>query len=296
MEMKYLITGSSGFIGKHLTKTIIQNDSNFVYGIDRKSSDITNTNYKHIAVDLKDDIEYPEVDVVIHLAAYNGTKFFYSKPLEVINDNIIPTLKLIEHYKTKSSLFVYAGTPESVAGATDFAKLPLPSKEDYPIIIEDVMNPRWSYANSKTLSEQAVIHSGMDYMIIRYHNVYGEGQIDHFIPDFISRAKQNKFVLHGHDNTRSFMYIDDAIKVTLSLMKERNAKNQIINVGSDEEVTIKEVAKIILNKMNLDAEIEFFPAPEGSVSRRQPDTQKMKKILPDLELTSVEQGIEKLLK
>ena len=249
-----------------------------------------------MAVDLKEDFEYPEVDVVIHLAAFNGTKFFYSKPLEVINDNIVPTLKLLEHYKTRCTLFVYAGTPESVAGATDFAKLPLPSKEDYPMIVDDLMNPRWSYANSKTLSEQAVIHSGVDYLIIRYHNVYGEGQTDHFIPDFISRVKQSKFVLNGHANTRSFMFIDDAVKVTLSLMDKSNAKNQIINVGSDEEVTIKEVAKIILTKMEIDEEIECLPAPEGSVSRRQPDIQKMQTLLPDLELTSVEKGIEKLLK
>ena len=103
-------------------------------------------------------------------------------------------------------------------------------KENDKIIFDDIQNPRWSYASSKFMSEVAVINSKLKYIILRYFNVYGPNQIDHFIPEFISRLKINRYELYGYKNKRSFIFIDDAINATIKLINNQKSKNQIFNV------------------------------------------------------------------
>ena len=121
-----LITGSRGFIGKNLIKRIKSKYK--IYEYDRNK------------IDLKYKKKYPIVDIVIHLAAYNSTKDFYKKPLEVIKDNLIPTLNLLDFYKSikKKPLFVYTGTPEITTGATDLFKYKIPTDENVPMVIQDL--------------------------------------------------------------------------------------------------------------------------------------------------------------
>jgi nucleoside-diphosphate-sugar epimerase len=294
--MKYLITGCAGFIGKHLVKKLLEQNQQ-VIGIDRKEINLKHKNFKYIKKDLTKMKIFPVVDVVVHLAAYNGTRFFYEKPIEVIDSNINSTLNLIKFYtKNKCKLFVYAGSPESITGATDYFNMPLPSKESYPIVIDDITNPRWSYANSKALSEQVVINSGLIYCIMRYHNVYGPGQKDHFISDFIERCKKGIFEITGYTNTRSFMYIDDAIIATMKIINSKKNKNQIVNVGNDCESTIKTVATTIMKLCNYKKKLILKPAPRGSASRRVPDITKLKKIFKFTNFTKINEGLKKTIK
>ena len=116
---------------------------------------------------------------MIHLAAYNSTKDFYSKPIDVIKDNFITTLNLVEFYRKqkKKPLFVYTGTPEITSGATDYFNYKIPTDEKVPMVITDIKNPRWSYATSKGLGEQLIVNSNLNYIIIRPHNIYGPNQL-----------------------------------------------------------------------------------------------------------------------
>lgn len=292
--MKYLVTGSAGFIGKNLVKKLLKNND-IVYSIDRQSIGFKHKRLKHKTCDITKQKNFPKVDVVFHLAAFNGTKFFYEKPLDVVNDNFNSTLNLVNFYrKNKCRLFVYAGSPESIAGTTDYFKMPLPTKENYPVVIEDVQNPRWSYATSKALSELTVANSGIKYCILRYHNVYGPGQKDHFIPDFISRCKKGQYILNGFDNTRSFMYIDDAVEATEMIIKNKKCVNQIINVGNDNEIKIIEVAKIILKMLGKKVKIKLMPAPKGSVKRRRPDLTKLRDVFKYQSKIGIEQGLREV--
>ena len=130
------------------------------------------------------------VDIVIYLVVFNGTKHFYNKPLEVIEHNFIPTMNLINFYKQNPcSLFVYSGTSEIYAGNKFKNIKNVNLKENDKIIFDDIKITRWSYTSSKFMSEVAVINSKLKYIILRYFNVYGPNQIDHFIPEFISRLK-----------------------------------------------------------------------------------------------------------
>lgn len=290
---RILITGCSGFIGSHMADYLV-NTGWQVIGVDKK--DAISDRYQFIKFDLQEDCsDLPDVDVVLHLAAANGTKWFYMTPYDVIKNNIMPTIRLLDRYRTVKK-FVYAGTPEIVSGATDLGVYPVPTDEHCPIVISDITNPRWSYAGSKALGEQAVIASGIPYTVIRYHNVFGPGQVDHFVSDFIDKVNRGIFELHGHLNTRTFMYIEDACEVTGQLILNEKSVNQIVNIGNNQETTILEVAQFILECLgHHDQTLQLLDAPLGSVLRRCPDVGKMSTITGFQCRWTWKQGIKQLL-
>lgn len=295
--MKYLVTGSSGFIGYYLTNELAKKKDNYIYALDKNYCNFDKKNIQEITHDLKIPFDnFPKVDFVIHLAAYNGTKWFYKKPFDVIKDNIIPTINLLEFYKNYPlKRFIYAGSPESTVVATENFNYKIPTDENCPIGVSNVLNKRWSYANSKALGEQAVIASNLNFAIIRYNNVYGPRQIDHFISEFYERAKKGKYELYGYDNTRTFIYIDDAIKATKLIIESNDFNNEIFNVGGEDEKTIKSVAQEILDLMGIKSKIKLFKAPEGSTKRRCPDITKLKRITGFEQETSLIEGLKKTL-
>ena len=145
------------------------------------------------------------------------------------------------------------------------------------------------------MSEILTINSGIPYQILRYFNVYGPRQKDHFIPEFINRIKK-KYELYGFKNKRSFIYIDDAIEATIKVSKI-NKKNEIINIGSDIESKIIDVAKLIMKIFKIDnKKLKLFSAPKGSVLKRRPDIKKLQRIIGKKNFSSSEDGIKLLIK
>jgi len=296
--VKYLITGSAGFIGYHLVKKLLKDDKNFIYAIDKKKLNLKHKNLKVITSNINSLQKFPKVDIVFHLAAFNGTKYFYSKPFNVINENILSTLKLVKYYRGKKLIkFITAGSSEAYAGAQIIKqKKNILHNEEEPIIFQDIKNPRWSYSTSKFMSEILTINSGIPYQILRYFNVYGPRQKDHFIPEFINRIKKKKYELYGFKNKRSFIYIDDAIEATIKVSKI-NKKNEIINIGSDIESKIIDVAKLIMKIFKIDnKKLKLFSAPKGSVLKRRPDIKKLQRIIGKKKFLSLEDGIKLLIK
>ena len=296
--MKYLVTGSAGFIGYHLVKSLLNDDKNFVFAIDKKKLNLKHKNLKTITKNINNIKKFPDVDIVFHLAAFNGTKYFYSKPLNVIDQNILSTLKLVQHYKNKRLIkFIIAGSSEAYAGAQIIKKdKSILHNEKEPIIFQDIKNPRWSYSTSKFMSEIITINSGMPYLILRYFNVYGPRQKDHFIPEFINRIKKRRYELYGFKNKRSFIYIDDAIKATIKASNIKK-KNEIINIGSDVESKIIDVARLIMKIFKINPKkLKLFSAPVGSVLKRRPDISKLRMIIGKTKFLSLEEGIKLLIK
>lgn len=292
--MKYLITGSAGFIGKHLVKKLL-NGKHHIFSIDRKDIGFKHKNLTHFKKDLTKIKKFPKVDIVIHLAAYNGTRFFYEDPLNVIKDNVLSTINLVDFYKNKNlKNFIYAGTPESIAGATDLFGMKMPCKESYPFVFDS--NVRWSYGMSKTLGELYITSNDWNYKIIRYFNVYGPGQVEHFIPDFIKSVIAGKPELKGYKNTRSFLYIDDAISLTLKIIKDSKLQNEVVNVGSGLETSILSVAKKIMKLMHCEKKLVLKKHPKGSVLRRCPDVSKIKNILNFTPKVNLQEGLKQTIK
>jgi nucleoside-diphosphate-sugar epimerase len=280
-----LVTGSEGFIGSHLC-----------YALDALGYDVLEADRKNGPDLTKGCKNFPDADIVIHLAAFNGTKYFYQQPYDVIRDNVMSTQYLLDRYAGKVERFIFSGSCESYAGTVDKFGWAVPTEETVPLTVSDVTNPRWSYGGSKILNELQVqaAHQqfGQDFTTIRYHNIYGPGQQDHFIQEFYQRAKQGDLTLKGWDNTRSFMFITDAIRATIAVMNSDACKNQTINIGVNDERTIKEVAELILNHAKIEGDLILESAPEGSVSRRQADVTKLHSLIDFKAEVDLEQGIQ----
>lgn len=286
---KILITGSKGFIGSHLYNSL--SNENEVSTCDKK--DNSDLKYKSIVDAL------PDVDLVFHLAAYNGTKHFYEKPFDVLEDSTLPTINLLNRYGGKVQKFIYASTCEIYSDAVEDKLTNLPTDESAPVFFKDPANLRWTYAASKYHGELAV-HSAFKkfnqtFQILRFNNVYGPGQKDHFIPEFVERAKKGDISLKGWSNTRSFCYISDAIDAVIKLTTCNKADNQIIHIGSGEEISILDCAKKILKILKIDQEIILDDAPEGSVSRRCPDIRKLKSLVDFQAMIPLDKGLKNTL-
>jgi UDP-glucose 4-epimerase len=292
---KYLVTGAAGFLGYHLASTLSEDHGSHVVCVDSfvrgeydsyYSALCRRPNVTGLELDLCDRAAVlsltDDFDVVFHMAALNGTQNFYERPLEVLRCCTLPTFWLWERLGPSPSLkrFVYAGTSESYASTVTRFGWEIPTGEDVPLSIDDVPNPRWSYAASKihgeVLTTQAARHYGKGATIIRYHNAYGPRMGDrHVVPDFLMRAGRGEFVLYGHEDTRSFLYVTDAVDATIGLSKAAAAEGQTVNVGSNEEISIQKLAEMMMEVCGFSGEITQHASPHGSVRRRAPRTDKL---------------------
>ena len=276
-----ILTGHKGFIGSHYYDYI--KDSYNILPFDKQ------TWGEDLAVDAITKT-LPDCDLVVHLAATNGTKLFYEQPTDVLINNTLPTINLIKRYKDTNTKFVFASTCEIFNGAIDAGYYHVPTDEQVPVMFNDIKNPRWSYSIPKALGENLVANSGLNYIIIRYFNVYGPGQKDHFISEFVERCKQGKYYINGND-TRSFCYVDDAVKMTDMLVRDHN--NLTVNVGNDHEVQINVVAKLIMGYMGINPDkLEIRSSPKGSVTRRCPDTTLVQMLTGFNDYTPLEVGLK----
>ena len=278
--MRIVLTGHRGFIGKHYLDHIKDQHEVTTY-------DIVDGN------DLKDKSVVdgmPDCDVIVHMAATNGTRLFYETPTEVTMNNTLPTMHIVERYKDTPTKIVFTSTCEIFNGAIDKGLYDVPTDEQVPIMFNDITNPRWSYSIPKALGENLISNLSTHWLVLRYFNVYGPGQKDHFINEFVERVKQGEYYIKGND-TRSFCFIKDAVNMTHNLVM--NANNRIVNVGKPEESSIEDVAKCILDIMGVDpTKLEIYDGPVGSVTRRCPDTKQLKDLTGFDQYTSLREGLK----
>ena len=282
--MKIVLTGYKGFIASHYYDYLKNDHEVYTYdlldGHDLKDKAVTKN--------------MPDCDVVIHMAATNGTRLFYETPTEVAFNNTLPTFNLIERYKNTNTKFVFTSTCEIFNGAVDNELYPVPTDENVPVMFDNITNARWSYSIPKALGENLIANCGLNWLVIRYFNVYGPRQKDHFISEFVERVKNREYYINGND-TRSFCYINDAITMTHQLVESAN--NQIINVGRQEEIQIEDVAKCILDIMGVDpSKLVINHGPEGSAKRRCPDTTLVQELTGFKNYTSLQEGLAKTIK
>ena len=313
--MKVMITGGTGFIGSHLAKEccnlgyvahIYDNNSRgkkdyFVEDI------VENCGAKFFDCDLTKKDNYKSIDkdydIVFHLAAINGTENFYKVPYSVMEVALKSTMLLLEHFKNTSARFIFSSSSEVYAGTLKENPDLVPTSEDISCTIEDIKNERFSYGGSK-LACEILINSfskqyGLEYQIIRYHNIYGPRMgTKHVIPQFIHRSKvgESPFKIYGSSETRAFCYIDDAVRATILLSTTPEANN-IVHVGNDlEEIKIKYVAEKIKEWYSSEnIPIEEHPAPSGCVKRRCPNIQKLQSITSYSPKVCLKEGLEKTI-
>lgn len=303
---KILVTGGAGNIGSALVEKLIQDPSNFVLIVDNLSTGFTTKlpsanqpNWKFIKADVNNFNDISAVmlsynfDYVFHLAAVVGVIRTQENPIAVLND--IEGIKNILNLSKNSSVkHVYFSSSSEVYGEP----VELPQNE-----YKTPLNSRVPYAVVKNVGE-AFFRSywqafGLPYTIFRYFNTYGPNQsTDFVVARFLAAALKNEDITIYGDGTqtRTFTYVDDTIEVCNRIFKDQLLVNDVINIGNDELMTIKDLAELTIKLTHSKSKLVYqAPLKEGDMTRRQPDNSKMKEIL-NKQLISVEEGILKMMK
>ncbi len=310
---KALIIGGGGFIGSNIAKFLLENREYNVDVIDNFSRSASGKTpllerYKNSErlkilnadltnLDSFDQLDF-DYDYVFMLAALVGVDKVNAIPHEVIRINSMLLLNTLEWLKTVScKRVVFSSTSETYAGTIEAFDYEVPTKETVPLTIEDVSHPRFTYAITKMLGESGFINYArqgyFDAVVVRYHNVYGPNMgFRHVIPHLVERFQNNEspFLIYGHDQTRAFNYIDDAVLGTV-LAVERGINKEIYHIGDSDEISIEALTRFVGKLMNYDGDYEFAPTFPGSVSRRCPDITKAKNDLNYLPSVKWREGL-----
>ena len=314
-QTRVVVLGAAGFIGFHVATYLLKNKKYNLLLVDNFTNSKLDTAFENLIRDSRVDFRnldltlqssyenlLSENDIVFNCAALNGTQNFYSKPTDVIKNTAISAVLAAEYSSTcRVQKYVYFGSSESYAGGLELGLISLPTVEKVPLVLPDIENVRWSYGASKTLGEIATISNHeqykLNFLIIRLHNIYGPRMgIKHVIPDLIQRFLTLDGGVYGLEETRSFMYIDDFIKLLMALTFESGIdQNCVYNVGSQNEILIKDLAIKVRDVMKLDFEIYSLGNFSGSVKRRCPDTSKLRSQI-SFDETSLDLGISETVK
>ena len=284
----FLVTGGTGFIGSNICKLLIKKKYRVKIFDNNLRGDLNNIKkIKKKIKFIKGDIRNIDAlirasrntDAVIHLAYINGTKYFYTKPVLVLDVAVKGIINVIEACMKNGIKELY------LASSSEVYQTPnkIPTDEHESLKIPNIFNPRYSYGGGKILTELMGIHYGKKYfkkmIIFRPHNVYGPNMgYEHVIPEFIKRfksLKKKKFKIQGTGNEiRSFIYIEDFIAAFNTILNRGKHLN-IYNIGTNEKIKIKDLAHKLSKIFNKKIILKKTMLTKGSTKIRVPDIRKI---------------------
>ena len=307
--MKYLITGGAGFIGSHLTESLISRGDQVVVFDNLSTGSINNLagiskkiKFEQGSILDKAVIDklVAECDYVVHLAAALGVFNIVNKPLESLKTNLQGSEIVLEACDKHRKPVLIASTSE-IYGKND--KVPLNEEDDR--IIGHPLKSRWSYSEAKAVDESLAyfyyLENKLPARIVRFFNTVGPRQVGHYgmvVPRFVSAALKNEtlFVYGTGDQIRCFCHVTDAVKALLLVMDSDKAVGKVFNVGNNSQISIMELAKKVIKITDSTSTIEKIAYekayPEGfeDMQRRVPDISKIKKVLgwtPEINLDQI---------
>jgi UDP-glucuronate decarboxylase len=240
------------------------------------------------------------IDIVMHLASRASPFEFEKYPIQILKANTLGIWVALGIAKKHDARFLYTSTSEVYGKAEE-----IPTSEEYRGNVNPV-GPRSCYDEAKRCGESYVIaykmQHGLDTRIARIFNTYGprmraEGVYGRVIPRFIEQTLSNKPITIFGDGTqtRSFCYVTDQIESLLRLAFSERAKGVVVNIGSDNEMTILELAQLMRELTNSSSEIVFEKLPKDDPRRRKPDITKAKEVLNWEPKVELEEGLSKMI-
>jgi UDP-glucuronate decarboxylase len=316
--MDVLITGGAGFIGLNLARSHADSGDSVHILDDLSKSEgspdaefealVTRPNIRFTQVDLTrslDEVETPSVyDIVYHLAAINGTRLFYEIPYQVARANLLMTLRLLDWLEGRSTgRLIYTSTSEVYAAGESLGLLAFPTDETVPVAFPQPTDVRFSYGASKFLGEFLCLQFGRKYdvptSVVRYHNVYGPRMGDkHVIPELIARLRggEDPLTIYGAAESRAFCYVADAVEATRRVAVSLACSGEIINIGNARsEVTIQALAELIMKELGRRCQTREGGRRSGSVSRRCPDTTKLRELTGFVAKVDLREGLRRTI-
>jgi UDP-glucose 4-epimerase len=314
--MKALITGGAGFIGSHLTECLLEKGHGITV-IDNLSTGClanlenvkNNPHFKFVQGDIRDNKLVGTLvetnDVVFHLAAAVGVKLIAEDPVHTIETNIGGTESVLEAANKFGTKILIASSSEVYGKSED-----VPFYEDDDLVLGSTSLSRWSYACSKAIDEFLGLafyqQYGLNVAITRFFNTIGprqSGQYGMVVPRFVRWALENKPIqIYGTgEQKRCFCYVKDLVKAVIDLICCEKAAGRVYNVGSDEEISVEELADIIIKMTGSKSKKEFVPyevaygRPIEDMMRRVPSLVRIREAVGWKPITSLAETLQVII-
>ncbi len=297
--MRVVITGAAGFIGSHLSETLLD-QGHSVVGIDNlctgdlnNIAHLTGRDFEFIRYDVTNYINVAgPVDLVLHWASPASPIDYLELPIPTLKVGALGTHNALGLAKAKGARFVIASTSEVYGDPLEH-----PQKETYWGNVNPV-GPRGVYDEAKRFAEAITMayhrFHGLDTKIVRIFNTYGprmrvrDGRA---VPAFISQALRNEDVtiFGSGSQTRSFCFVSDLVNGILKLAMSN--ENDPVNIGNPHEMSIEEMAKTIIRMTGSKSQIVYKPLPVDDPKVRRPDITRARTLLNWEPKVSLEEGL-----
>jgi UDP-glucose 4-epimerase len=272
--VRVLITGGAGFIGSHLSETLLDQghqvqilDNLSTGSIDNIAHLKGREGFEYFIDTVNNEPLLAELidrsDVVFHFAAAVGVKLIVEQPVYTIETNVHGTEVVLKHANKKKKLVVIASTSEVYGKSED-----VPFREDSDLVLGPTPKHRWAYACSKAIDEFLALaywkERKLPVIIVRFFNTVGPrqtGQYGMVIPNFVRQALAGEPITVFGDGTqrRAFTHVTDVVGALVKLVAEPKAIGQVVNIGNVEEVTITELAERVKAMCGSQSPIRYIP-------------------------------------
>ncbi len=297
--MRALITGGAGFVGSHLAEALL-NQNAFVTVIDDLSTgSIANirhlkgrSGFSYVIDTVMDHSLMAELvdasDVIYHLAAAVGVRLIVESPVRTIETNVSCTEAVLTLAAKKQKKVLIASTSEVYGKSTA-----IPFCEDGDLVIGNTTRGRWSYACSKALDEFLGLaywkEKKVPVVVFRLFNTVGPRQTGRYgmvLPTFVQQALKNEpITVYGDgQQSRCFTWVGDAVRAIIDLSLHPQAVGQVFNIGSEQEITIMDLARMVRDVARSSSEITLVPYDQAyeegfeDMGRRVPDLSKIRNL------------------
>ena len=308
MKKKILVTGGAGFLGVNLVKKLLNEENlvtvidNFCTGnIENLKPFYNNSNFKYLYMDITSDkfakyLKKHYFNQIYNLACPASPKYYFDHPIETWEASVIGVRNIINGIKGKNTIFLQTSTSEIYGDS-----LVSPQSEKYWGNV-NCFGRRSCYDEGKRAAETLIYDSintwNMDIRIVRIFNTYGPGMYikdGRVISNFFSQAIMNENITIYGDGyqTRSFCYVDDTIKAIYMVMNSDKSLNFPVNIGNPVEITINEVADMILKITHSSAKIIHLERTYDDPKKRKPDINLVNLLLGWKPKIALDDGLER---
>ncbi|HKO45961.1 MAG TPA: GDP-mannose 4,6-dehydratase [Pyrinomonadaceae bacterium] len=309
--MRVLITGGAGFIGSHLAEAYLHRGDDVLVIDDLSTGTIENIRHLkdnprfHYTIDSVHNQPVTaelvdQSDVIFHLAAAVGVKLIVESPVRTIETNVRGTEVILALANKKKRKVLIASTSEVYGLSAD-----VPFREDGNLVMGATTKGRWSYACSKAIDEFLALaywrEKKLPTTVVRLFNTVGPRQTGRYgmvIPTFVKQALSGRpITVYGDGKqTRCFGYVGDVVGALIKLMDQPDAVGNVYNIGSNEEISIGNLAEKVRQLTNSTSDIVFVPYDEAyeegfeDMPRRVPDISKINQLVgfkPEMSLDGI---------
>jgi len=314
--LRYLITGGAGFIGSHLAETLLARGDEVFILDDLSTGSVENIRHlkthghfhyffdsitnKHLLAELVD-----ESDAVFHLAAAVGVRLIVESPVHTLETNVRGTQLVLDAASKKKKLVFTASTSE-VYGKSDR----VPFREDSDLVLGPTTKSRWSYAASKALDEFLALsywkERKLPVIVVRLFNTVGPRQTGRYgmvLPNFVRQALDGApiTIFGTGSQSRCFCDVRDTIAAILRLIASDQAVGEVVNVGTDREISIEGLAHLVKQRTQSHSPVTYTPYEQAyepgfeDMLRRVPSLEKLERLTGFRPATQLEEIVDRVI-